>query len=273
MMHELVSSLKGVNDGSILPIIVDNGSSSGEVNDLLMEFGSWAKIVRLNRNVGFVAAANIGIKLGLKNNCNLFMILHNDCLIATDVVSQLRLLGLVCKKNGIMGPAIYDLDGNHKFSAGRLILPLGIPFMSSSKNNLPQFVDFVAEVGLTISKEVIEKVGFFDERFSSGYFDYDICIRARRSGFHVVYVPSARVIHRYASTRSRLVRANRARRVSITASSNHFRFLAKYNSKILLPLQVFAFVAFIVPSVFLHAVIDRREREYLASLLRAYMSF
>ena len=53
---------------------------------------------------------------------------------------------------------------------------------------------------MLIRREVIDQLGGLDEGFAWGYEDVDYCLRARRAGWRVHYVPDARVIHHWGGT-------------------------------------------------------------------------
>jgi GT2 family glycosyltransferase len=42
---------------------------------------------------------------------------------------------------------------------------------------------------------MLEKIGFFDERFFLYYEETDLCLRARRAGWKIYFFPGAEVIH------------------------------------------------------------------------------
>jgi GT2 family glycosyltransferase len=48
---------------------------------------------------------------------------------------------------------------------------------------------------MLIRAGVVEQIGFLDERFFAYQEDADYCLRARRAGWKIFYVPDARVIH------------------------------------------------------------------------------
>ncbi|MEE4300805.1 MAG: glycosyltransferase family 2 protein, partial [Pseudomonadales bacterium] len=56
-------------------------------------------------------------------------------------------------------------------------------------------VDWVAGCSLLIRREVIERVGMFDEGFFLYYEETDLCLRAAREGFETWFVPDASVAH------------------------------------------------------------------------------
>jgi GT2 family glycosyltransferase/glycosyltransferase involved in cell wall biosynthesis len=52
-----------------------------------------------------------------------------------------------------------------------------------------------------VRREVIERIGAFDERYSMAYEDVDWCLRAWQAGLRVLYFPSAQLVHHESVTR------------------------------------------------------------------------
>ena len=56
-----------------------------------------------------------------------------------------------------------------------------------------------------IVRDVLDRVGLFDEEYGMGYEDVDYCLRAWQAGYEVVYAPSARLHHHESITRGTTV--------------------------------------------------------------------
>ena len=57
-------------------------------------------------------------------------------------------------------------------------------------------VDYVCGAALAVRREVIERVGFLSPAYHPAYYEEtELCLRARRAGFLVVYAPDAVVEH------------------------------------------------------------------------------
>jgi GT2 family glycosyltransferase len=54
---------------------------------------------------------------------------------------------------------------------------------------------------LTIRREVFNELGGFDETYRVGYGDIDLCLRAEKAGYRVVYTPFARLLHHEGGSR------------------------------------------------------------------------
>jgi GT2 family glycosyltransferase len=48
---------------------------------------------------------------------------------------------------------------------------------------------------MLMRREMLEQIGYLDERFFAYQEDADICYRARQAGWDVYYVPTAQIIH------------------------------------------------------------------------------
>jgi GT2 family glycosyltransferase len=48
---------------------------------------------------------------------------------------------------------------------------------------------------MLIRREVIDQIGYLDERFFAYQEDADYCFRAREAGWEVYYVPAAQIVH------------------------------------------------------------------------------
>jgi len=61
-------------------------------------------------------------------------------------------------------------------------------------------VDYLTACAVLIDTEALRKVGMFDDAYFPSYFeDADLCHRARRAGFRLVYEPAAAAWHRVSS--------------------------------------------------------------------------
>ncbi len=48
---------------------------------------------------------------------------------------------------------------------------------------------------MLIRREVVEKIGYMDERFFAYQEDADYCFQAQRAGWQIYYHPAAQIIH------------------------------------------------------------------------------
>ncbi|MGB9707331.1 MAG: oligosaccharide flippase family protein [Microgenomates group bacterium] len=132
-------------------------------------------------NRGFAAAVNEGIKMGFKDKISLFIIANPD-------ISLLHLRGV----NWLDGLTYFDIlglsfkqDGNFFYGGKIDKWRLSGGLIKEKPNTRFQEVDFVSGSMMIVKKEVIEKIGFFNENYFMYYEDVDFCFRAKQAGFKI----------------------------------------------------------------------------------------
>lgn len=175
-------------------IVVDNGGNFEP------SFENNLKVFKNRKNLGFAAGVNIGIKYALLKKADYILLLNNDTIVEEDFLSKLIAKSL--KENiGILAPAIkfhksgkvvYDLGGKLNVLFGRTTHNE----VDKLDGNKLQVVDYVSGCCMLIKRQVLEKVGFFDERFFLYYEDVDFCLRAKKAGFKTYVLPSVSVYHK-----------------------------------------------------------------------------
>jgi N-acetylglucosaminyl-diphospho-decaprenol L-rhamnosyltransferase len=85
--------------------------------------------------------------------------------------------------------------------------------------DVTQEVDWVTGACMLVRREVWEQVGVFDERFFM--YSEDWCRRISGAGWHIVYLPSATVIHYEGASSEQVVAA---RSIRFNASKVHYFF-------------------------------------------------
>jgi O-antigen biosynthesis protein len=56
---------------------------------------------------------------------------------------------------------------------------------------------------MMLRREVFERLGGFDERYTLAFSDIELCLRSLEAGLRVMYTPFARLIHHEGRTRAR----------------------------------------------------------------------
>jgi len=188
----------------VVRIVVDNGSTDGSVSSIRKEFPS-VIVIEIPQNLGYTGGNNVGLERALAEGVDYVLLLNNDTKVAPDLV---RLLVDAAEKDpsvGIAGPTIYYYDDPETiWSAGGAIdWDRGSTSMVGlNERDEGQFsiasreVNFVTGCAMLVKRSVLEKVGLLDDRFFAYYEDAEWCVRARRAGFKIVHVPTAKVWHK-----------------------------------------------------------------------------
>lgn len=222
-------------------------------------------------NIGFVKALNQAIRYAMTDGCRFVMLLHNDAFLMKDTIELLVNEAKKDERTGIIAPCIVDFTTKIPLrSAGRFNYKLGVPLSVACQKAPRMSLDFVNEVGMTIDVGVLKKVGLLDEQFIMGNFDYDICYRAKRAGYKIRYVTSAKIEHYYSYSRIRARQEKSGRRdwIKRTVSLVSFLRLGSKLSKVTLPFWVFSIFVYHLPLLFFNATKYEFERNYLLNVFK-----
>jgi GT2 family glycosyltransferase len=185
--------------------VVDNGSSPAIAKALV---DAWPHVewIALEKNVGFAAGNNIGIR---RTSAPLIVLLNSDTVVgegALDrLVERLDATGAVAA-----GPRLVDATFSPEVSFGPMLSPWselvqGIRVKLASKKwarrliarhvSKERFVDWVSGACLLVRREAAEAVGLLDERFFMYEEDVDFCASLRARGGRILFTPAAEVLH------------------------------------------------------------------------------
>jgi GT2 family glycosyltransferase len=185
--------------------VVDNASANGSVATIRDEFPHIA-LVENARNMGFAGGSNQGITRLIGDGAQYVLLLNDDTEIAPDLVWRLVEVAEADPSIGILGPTIYYYGRRSTiWSAGGEVDPDGTTRhlqLDESDDGLDtavRDVGYVTGCCMLVSRRVVEALGVLDERFFAYFEEAEWCTRARRAGFRVVHVPSARVWHKIES--------------------------------------------------------------------------
>ncbi len=197
-----LESLYTIRDPSLEIVIVDNGSH--DRTRRLLERVQGARILLNDDNVGFTRAANQAARA---SRGRYLLFLNNDTeLLATSVRSALTRLGTTADA-GAVGGRVIGLDGRLQEAGSIVWKNAGTEGYgrgddpTSGAYLFPREVDYCSGVFLLTPREIFERLGGFDLRFTPAYYEEaDYCFRLRRQGLKVIYDPGSVVIHHEAAS-------------------------------------------------------------------------
>jgi len=180
-------------------IVVDNASTDGSA-DIAEERFSEVKIIRNRVNLGFSAGNNIGLKSA---SGEYLVVLNFDTEVTVNWLSELVRPAerddnvCLCTSKLLMFNERKILN-----SAGGSVHYLGFHWPKGfgkqdgqEFNNLEETAA-ASGCSLLVKREVLQKIGFFDEDYFLYGEDTDLTWRARLYGYEAMYVPSSVVYHR-----------------------------------------------------------------------------
>lgn len=236
-----VSSLNNLKPETVQleTIVVDNASSDGTVEMLRTEFPR-VRVIANTDNVGFTRANNQA--LALAQGRYLFL-LNPDTELHPDALQTLYDYAEAHPDVGIIGPRLFYGDGTPQ-SSRRRFPTLATAFLESTKlqqwfprnrvltryyildtrDDETQEVDWVTGAAMFVQRAVYEQIGGLDEGFFMYSEELDWCYRAKRAGWHIVYLPTAQVIHHEGKSSEQVLAAR-----DIHFHSSKVRFFRKYH--------------------------------------------
>lgn len=185
-------------------VVVDNASTDGSRDGVKRDFPE-VRLVSNTSNVGFCAATNQGIRAS--SGCYV-LLLNSDTEVRDGALA--RMVGYMDRhaEVGIVGPKLRNRDGSLQLSCGippslstelfnKMLLHILFPFykLGDWDHRETRTVGWVSGACLMARRAMLDRIGLLDERMYMFYEDIELCLRARRRGWHVVYLPSSEVIH------------------------------------------------------------------------------
>lgn len=205
-LKECLDSLRKQTFKEFSILLVDNNSIDNSVNFVKQEYPE-VEVLQLQNNEGFAKAINEGIKKTLSDEkIKYFILLNNDVKCDENFVlelfksSKIKGVGAVAPKMlNYFNPRLIDSvgDGFNKWGhpIGR-----GSNQPDSDKYNKSIFVTGVCAGAALYTKEIFEKVGFFDEDFFAFFEDVDFNLRLQSAGYKCYYNPKAICYHKRGAT-------------------------------------------------------------------------
>lgn len=220
--NELLLSLKKANrsEYKIKIIVIDNGSKK-PFTLLDQEKSENISIIRSVVNTGFSGGCNIGIKEALKHSADYLLFINNDTTVDSSMIYNLLNVLVRDPNIGITTPKIYFAKGNefhrdrYKFSElGKVLwfaggnidwkniqsIHLGMNEVDHGQYNNIEKIEFATGCCMLIKREIIEKIGLFDEKYFLYYEDSDFSERIKKAGYEIYYVPDAIMYHKNAQS-------------------------------------------------------------------------
>ena len=183
-------------------IVVDNGSSDGSSDFIKVNYPG-VRLISMDRNAGFGAAVNRGIR----DSAHEFIALvNNDATVRPGWLAALE-KSLDGNPAAAAAPKVIFDDGRNIFdSAGDCVTPYGFVYKrghfqpDTGQYDRPEEVFSVSAVATLFRRSLFNTIGLFDENFFAYYEDIDLCLRGRLAGFRFLYEPAAVTLHHYSAT-------------------------------------------------------------------------
>ena len=217
LLAECVDALLAdVSAGVPEVVVVDNGSVAGAM-DALQRGRAQITVVRPGANLGYARAANLGIAA---TTAPIVAVINPDAILEPGSAAGILAAFGADDRVAVVGPTITNLDGSVYPSARTapgLAVAVGHALLSgvAPQNRFTaayrqleadpasaRDVDWVSGAAVWFRRDILDRVGGWDERFFLFLEDVDVCRVIREAGGRVRYEPSARVMHVVGTSRA-----------------------------------------------------------------------
>ena len=185
-------------------IVVDNGSSDDSLQRLKNFKYSNVQVIKNSKNLGFAKASNQGYE---ESRGEYILLLNNDTRVEKDFLAKLIKRIEEDKKIGIIQPKIKLMDKpTHLDSVGSFLTRTGflqhLGLLQKDSNKFNKEITIFSAKGacMLIRREVIERVGLFDNDYGSYMEETDFCWRVWLAGYKILYYPVAVIYHKVGFT-------------------------------------------------------------------------
>lgn len=213
---DLLNCIQSVIDDVCEVILVDNASHDDSIASVEAHWAGDARlrIIRNDANLGFAAACNIGA--GIARHPYWFF-LNPDCICADGSLGELYRVLSATPSAGMAGGLMLNPDGSEQAGGRRmtptpartLVRAFGLQrFIKRWPDLLVDFnlhqqplpaqpisVEAISGACMLVKPEAVAEVGLWDDHYFLHCEDLDWCIRFVRSGWEILFVPSAPFIH------------------------------------------------------------------------------
>lgn len=197
-LPDCLTALLDLNYPNFQVVVVDNNSSDDSVQLVRGSFPD-VKLICSQANDGFAAGNNLALR---QTEADFVVLVNPDVIVDADWLHHLILPMQADETIGITGSKLFYPERTLIQHAGGFItapqaLPghYGLQEADTGQHDVPRDVDYVIGAALAVRREVIEQIGLMDEGFFLYFEECDYCLRAKRAGFRVVYVPEATAVH------------------------------------------------------------------------------
>jgi|WetSurSiteA1Bulk_404760.scaffolds.fasta_scaffold00710_4 GT2 family glycosyltransferase len=255
----LVSCLKsiaGLKYPNFELILVDNGSTDESLAYLTTfgEFGKRLRVIKNKTNLGFAKANNQGAG---EASGDYLLLLNNDTKVDSLLLNIMVERMQKDKGLGVLQPKIKIWDRpEYLDNAGSFLTVTGFlehwGFLRKDGDEFQKEKYIFSAKGacMLVSKNIVDKIGLFDEDFGSYFEETDFCWRVWLSGYKVLYYPATSILHKvgFSSKRQDQVLVNyhsfKNRLCSLIKNLNGFNFVKIISLHLLVLFFLSLFYAF-----------------------------
>ena len=236
-------------------------------------------LIRNEQNYGFAEGCNIGMRYALAAiEPEYILLLNNDTVADRELLGEMVRIGESDERIGIMGPKIYYYDFNGRrdvilYAGGRIspwrevvFTHVGWGEVDRGQYDLVGETEWCSGAALLLKKK-LAKEGLLNSAYKFGIEDVEYCMNARKRGYKVVYVPSAKIWHKEGVSSRKLGR--RIRR----DTSRYFYFIRENFSGTVFVYHIVMFFGIVLPKWAIDYLSEGSDKRTFHSFLNEMRQF
>lgn len=215
-------------------VVVDNASTDDSVERIRAAFPEIPVLVA-ERNRGFAAGSNLGIRYALEHGAAFVWLLNNDTVAPPDTLRKL-IASAADVKVGAVGTVLrYFADPKQiqAWGGGSTTRSMGFVhhFDAPAEMGRNSYLTFAS---VLLRREMLESVGLLDEAYFMYFEDSDLCFRARAAGWRLAVAEDTAVLHKEgasngsSSAASSSAAKGKSARLDRIVTASGLRFLDRY---------------------------------------------
>jgi GT2 family glycosyltransferase len=210
MTSRCIDSLVATRYPGLRIVVVDNGSNPPGC-PILLERYPFLETIQLGENTGFTGGCNRGIERAMSMGADYVFLLNNDIIVGEKAIEELVRTAEARPEVG-MATALLLYPGDEKriqFMNSQLLRDQAWQIRSGEDERLSDAhrkvfdIQFAPACATLYRPKMLKQVGLFDERLFTNWEDYDLCCRIADSGWKMITVGTAEVIHAHGQTTGR----------------------------------------------------------------------
>jgi GT2 family glycosyltransferase len=207
LLHQCLESIYTHPPDCLFEVwVVDNASTDG-TPEMLYDTFPQVRLIQNPDNTGFAAANNQAIH---RSHSRYVLLLNPDTVVLPGALDELVRYMEGNPRAGGAGPRLLNSDGSLQpsccptptlvnefmrlYHLDRIWLRAKSN-METWAHDVPRPVEIIQGACLILRRSALEQVGYLDERFFIYSEDDDICMRLRKDGWTLSWLPFAEVIH------------------------------------------------------------------------------
>ena len=230
-------------------IVIDNNSSD-ETKEMIKSNFPGVVLIENHSNTGYAPACNQGMKAA---KGKYVLLLGSDTVLKNNSLMNCIEYLETHPKTGAAGCKLFYPDGRLQGNCKKFPKLKNAFFTYLSLDNLNYDydmlwfdynktiqVDQIATTFLMIRSEILKKINYFDERFRIMYNDVDLCKKIYSSGFNIIFLHTAEVIHHGSLSTKKA--DFKVRKQMYSDIFLYYRLNFNFKAYFLLPVLVFRFL-------------------------------